>query len=106
VLSEPKAAASSKRSLTIRKVALVLDPEQKAVLEVTRYASGAFLFWRHSASSGTPTGGVNLMQSRSIPSAQLRLPNRASSDATLIDRARVLVPDLWCGRDDRHSADS
>jgi hypothetical protein len=29
---------------TIRKVALVLDPEQKAVLEVTRYASGAFLF--------------------------------------------------------------
>jgi hypothetical protein len=44
----------------IRQFALVLDPEQKAVLEVTRYANGNHLFWRHSASGGPPTGGVNL----------------------------------------------
>ena len=80
---------------TIRRIALILDPEQKAVLEVTRYAKGGFLLRRHSARGGTATGGVSLMNARSIPSTQLHLVKGNSSDATLIERARELVPDVF-----------
>ncbi len=79
----------------IRWIALVLDPEQKAVLEVTRYANSNFLLRRHSARGGTSSGGVYLMNARSIPSTQLRPVEGNSSDATLIARARDLVPDIF-----------
>ncbi|HVF03120.1 MAG TPA: hypothetical protein VNA27_17495 [Rubrobacteraceae bacterium] len=79
----------------MRQVVLVLDPEHRAVLEVTRYARGNVFSWRHSASSGTPTGGVHLMYAKSLPSTLLHLPDRTSPDARLIDRAKELVPNLF-----------
>lgn len=80
---------------TIRQIALVLDPEQKAVLEVTRYARGNFLFWRHSARGGTSTGGVSLINARSLPSTLLNASNQTSPDAILMDLAQTLMPDLF-----------
>lgn len=80
---------------TIRQIAMTLDPEQKAVLEATRYTNGNFLLWRHRASGGTSSGGVHLMQTRSLPSTLLHLDKGNSSDARLIDQAGELVPDLF-----------
>jgi hypothetical protein len=80
---------------TIRWIALVLVPEQKAVLEVTRYVGRRFLIWRYAARGGTLTGGVSLMNGRSIPTAQLYRVLGDTSDAMLIDRARELVSDLF-----------
>ena len=80
---------------TIRQIAMTLDPEQKAVLETTRYTNGNFLLWRHRASGGTSSGGVHLMQARSLPSTFLHLVKGNSADARLIDQARELVPDLF-----------
>lgn len=80
---------------TIDQIAMTLDSEQKAVLETTRFTNGNFLLWRHRASGGTSSGGVHLMQTKSLPSTLLHLAKGNSSDVKLIAQARELVPDLF-----------
>lgn len=80
---------------TIRQIAMTLDPEQKAVLEATRYTNGNVLLWRHRASGGTSSGGVHLTQTRSLPSTLLHLVKGSNADKRLIDQAREQAPDFF-----------
>ena len=93
-VNERAAVAWSNRDLLgpIHQITLVLDPEQRAVVEAMRYAHGGCGLWRHTAISGNPAASVYLTKpSRSMPS---RASSRSSADAGLIHRARELVPDL------------